>query len=75
MKRKINKLGEMLNKVYFDGKMPRCCTQSDIAVLQCVYNDLQAGKHPEFIQLNVKNVLENIGFLTAPKGIGWIVIS
>lgn len=71
---KLEKLGAMLNKVYFTGKMPRCCTQSDIAVLQCAYNELRAGKHPEFIQLNVKNILENMGFMTAPKGIGWIVI-
>lgn len=72
---KLDKLGAILNKCYFEGKFPKCCTPSDVAVLQCVYYELRDKKHPEFIQLNVKNVLENIGFLTAPKGIGWIVIS
>ena len=71
---KLQKLGAFLNKCYFDGKLPRCCTQSDIAVLQCVYNELREKKHPEFIQANVKTILENLGFITAPKGIGWIVI-
>ena len=71
---KLEKLGAMLNKCYFDGILPKCCTPSDVAVLQCVYNELKSKKHPEFIQLNVKRVLENIGFMTAPKGIGYIVI-
>ena len=71
---KMQKLGAFLNKCYFDGKLPRCCSQSDIAVLKCVYNELSEKKRPEFIQANVKTVLENLGFITAPKGIGWIVI-
>ena len=72
--KKINKLGEMLNKCYFEGKMPRCCSAADIAVLQIVYNELSAKKQPEFISANVKTILENMGFVTAPKGIGWIVV-
>ena len=71
---KIRKLGAMLNKCYFEGKMPKCCTQSDVAVLQCVYNELSAHKKPEFISMSVKTVLENLGFIVAPKGIGWIVV-
>ena len=71
---KLQKLGTMLNKCYFEGKLPKCATQSDIAILQCCYNDLSDKKHPEFVSLTVKNILENIGFMTAPKGIGWIVI-
>ena len=72
--RKINKLGEMLNKCYFEGKMPRCCSAADIAILQIVYNALSAGEKPEFISASVKTILENMGFIVAPKGIGWIVI-
>ena len=71
---KIRKLGAMLNKCYFEGKMPRCCSAADIAVLQIVYNALSAGKKPEFISASVKTILENMGFIVAPKGIGWIVI-
>lgn len=71
---KLQKLGAMLDKCYFEGKMPKCATQSDIAVLQCCYNKLAQNIRPEFINLTVKNILENIGFITAPKGIGWIVI-
>ena len=71
---KLNKLGAMLNKCYFEGSLPKCATQADVAILQCCYNDLAKKKHPEFISLTVKNILENIGFTTAPKGIGWIVV-
>lgn len=71
---KINKLGAFLNKYYFEGKMPKCATMADMSVLTCVYNELSAKKHPEFISANVKTILENMGFVTAPKGIGWIVV-
>ena len=71
---KLQKLGAMLNKCYFEGKTPKCATQADIAVLQCCYNELSAKKHPEFISASAKTILENMGFVTAPKGIGWIVV-
>lgn len=71
---KLRKLGALLDKCYYTGKIPKCCTPADIGVLQCVYNDLTANERPEFISANIKTVLENIGFMTAPHGIGWIVI-
>lgn len=72
---KLQKLCGMLEKCYYDGKLPKCCTPADVSTLLYCYNELKEKKHPEFISLPVKNVLENIGFMTAPKGIGWTVIS
>ena len=71
---KLNKLGAMLNKYYFEGKLPKCATQADVAILQCCYNDLIRKEHPEFISLNAKNILENIGYTTTTKETGWIVV-
>lgn len=70
----LQKLGDMLNKCYFEGKMPKCATMVDIAVLQCCYNALAKEKSAELISLSAKNILENMGFIVVPKGIGWIVI-
>lgn len=70
----IEKLGALLNKAYSQGSIPKCCTISDISTLQLCYNELVQGKHPEFIQVSVKNVLENMGFIVAPKGVGYVVI-
>jgi len=71
---KLQKLGGMLNKCYFDGKMPKCATMADIAVLQCCYNALAKKQRPELVSLSAKNILENMGFTVVPKGIGWIVL-
>ena len=71
---KLQKLGDMLNKYYFEGKIPKCATMADMAVLQCCYNELAKKKSAELISLSAKNILENIGFIVVPKGIGWIVI-
>jgi hypothetical protein len=71
---KLQKLGGILHKCYFEGKLPKCATPYDVAVLQCCYNELSKGGKPEFIEISVKTILENIGYITAPKGIGWIVI-
>lgn len=72
---KLQKLGAILNKCYFEGKLPNCCTVYDISVLQCCYNELAKNGHPEFIEISVKTILENIGYIIAPKGIGYIVIN
>lgn len=71
---KIEKFGSFLNKYYFQGKKPACASMSDMATLTCVYNDLKSGHKAEFVESSVKTILENMEFIVAPKGIGYIVI-
>lgn len=70
----MEKLHNFIEKVYQTGKLPKCCTIADFDVLVNVYNELLNHAQPEFISFSVKNILENCGIITSPKGIGWIAI-
>lgn len=71
---KIQKLAEILNKCYLEGKRPEGVSPHDVAVLYDCYVDLAKNGHPVIFAVSVKATLENIGYITAPKGIGWVVI-
>ena len=70
----MKKLHDLIEKAYETGKLPKCCTIADFDILVSVYNELVKHGRPEFIQLSVKNILENCGVIVAPKGIGWVAI-
>lgn len=70
----MKKLYNLIEKVYETGKLPKCCTITDFNILVSVYNELVKQGQSEFISFSVKNILENCGIMTAPKGIGWIVV-
>lgn len=68
----MKKFRDMLEKIIDTGKVPKCCTMSDVYALFDVYNDLVTTGKSEFIQHSVKTILENCKINVAPKGIGWI---
>ena len=70
----MKKLYNLIEKVYETGKLPKCCTIADFDIIVSIYNELVKGEHPEFISFSVKKILDNCDIMTAPKGIGWIVI-
>ena len=74
-KSKLETLGTMLNEYHFYGNLPKCCSMADMATLQCCYNELSENGKPEFVQSNVKTILENIGYIVAPYKIGYKVIA
>lgn len=70
----MKKLYNLIEKVYQTGHLPKCCTIADFNIIVSVYNEIIKGKNPEFISFSVKKILDNCGIMTAPKGIGWIVV-
>lgn len=44
---------------------------SDITELYRIYSMIILGDKPEFINGNVKNILDKCGIKTVQKGIGW----
>ena len=69
----MEKLKNIIKAYIMYGMLPKDTSYSDMRTLVDIYNELVDGKNPEFIQFNVKKVLDTCGILTAPKGIGWIV--
>ena len=70
----MKKLYNLIEKVYETGKLPKGCTIADFNIIVSIYNEIIKDKHSEFISFSVKKILDNCGIMTAPKGIGWVVI-
>lgn len=45
---------------------------TDIRELYRVWQQLNCGNKPEFINANVKRVLDKFKIATEPKGVGWV---
>lgn len=67
----MKKLYSILEKWYNSGIKPAFCTPCDMETLTLVYNDLVKVKKADFIQENVKRILDACGIKTAVYGIGW----
>jgi hypothetical protein len=71
----MKKLREYLKK-WMDGQKVKglYVTPTDIYILIDIYNAMANKEKPEFIQENVKKVLDKCGIKTKEKGIGWQVV-
>lgn len=63
----MEKLRKLLEKIIDFGKLPKNCSLVDVDILFSVYNELARHEYPEFISLNVKNILEKCGIMTAQR--------
>lgn len=68
----MDKLKKLLERAYFEGKIPKHLSVYDISILSEVYGELKEGKKPEFINQSVHDTLEKCGIKTMVTGIGWV---
>ena len=66
------KLKEILEKIFETGNLPKNITPYEADRLVDIYNDLLSGRKSEFIESNIKDVLDSCGIKTEAKGVGWV---
>ena len=69
----MKKLRNIIIEVYDSGKLPKGMTLYDFREIERVYEDLLLKRQSEFINEEIKPLLERLGFKTKEKGVGWVV--
>lgn len=69
----MKKLRNIIIEVYDSGKLPKGMTLYDFRVIEIIYEDLLHKRQSEFINEEIKPLLERLGFKTKEKGVGWVV--
>lgn len=71
----MKKLEKYLTK-WLAGETVKGITVTLTTIRECetIYNELKSGNKPEFINGDVKTILDKCGIKTVEKGIGWKVV-
>ena len=68
----MKKLKALIEKSYEVGKLPYGIPLYSFRVLESVYDALSQNQTKEFINSDVKMVLDKCGIKTKERGIGWV---
>lgn len=68
----MKKLREIIENAHYNGKLPKGFTPYMIETLIGVYNDLARSGAAEFIESEIRDILNKCGIRTEEHGIGWI---
>ena len=69
----MKKLRNIIIEVYDSGKLPKGMTLYDFRVIEVIYEDLLHKRQSEFINEEIKPLLERSGLKVKEKGVGWVV--
>ena len=69
----MKKLKNIIEKIIYDGKFPKGITPYMVDVLIDIYNNINNDTKTEFIEKDIKILLDKCGIKTKEHGIGWIV--
>ena len=68
----MKKLKDIIEKIIYDGKFPKGITPYMVDVLIDIYNNINNDTETEFIEKDIKILLDKCGIKTKEHGIGWI---
>ena len=68
----MKKLKALIERAYEVGKLPYRIPLGSFRILENVYNALSQKQTKEFINSDVKMVLDKCGIKTRERGIGWV---
>lgn len=68
----MKKLKNIIEKIIYDGKFPKGITPYMLDILIDIYNNINNDTETEFIQKDIKILLDKCGIKTTEHGIGWI---
>lgn len=68
----MKKLKNIIEKIIYDGKFPKGITPYMVDVLIDIYNNINNDIETEFIEKDIKILLDKCGIKTKEHGIGWI---
>lgn len=68
----MKKLKNIIEKIIYDGKFPKGITPYMVDVLIDIYNNINNDTETEFIEKDIKILLDKCGIKTKEYGIGWI---
>lgn len=68
----MKKLKNIIEKIIYDGKLPKRITPYMVDVLINIYNNINNDTETEFIEKDIKILLDKCGIKTKEHGIGWI---
>lgn len=68
----MKKLKALIERAYEIGKLPHRIPLASFQILENVYNALSQKQTKEFINSDVKMVLDKCGIKTRERGIGWV---
>lgn len=68
----MKKLKALIDKAYESGKLPYGIPLYSFRVLERIYDALSTRQAKEFINGDVKMVLDKCGIKTRERGIGWV---
>lgn len=69
----MKKLRNIIIEVYDSGKLPKGMTLHGFRVIEIIYEDLLHKRQSEFINEEIKPLLERSGLKVKEKGVGWVV--
>ena len=69
----MKKLRNIIIEAYDSGKLPKGMTLYDFRVIEVIYEDLLHKRQSEFINEEIKPLLEHSGLKVKEKGVGWVV--
>ena len=69
----MKKLRNIIIEAYDSGKLPKGMTLYDFRVIEIIYEDLLYKRQSEFINEEIKPLLECSGLKVKEKGVGWVV--
>lgn len=68
----MEKLRDILEKIFDDGKLPKNITPYMAGRLYDIYNSLISGREESFIEAEINDILSKCGIKTRIQGVGWI---
>ena len=68
----MKKLKNIIEKIIYDRKFPKGITPYMVDVLINIYNNINNDTETEFIEKDIKILLDKCGIKTKEHGIGWI---
>lgn len=68
----MKKLKNIIEKIIYDGKFPKGITPYMVDVLIDIYNNINNDTKTEFIEKDIKILLDKCGIKTKEHGIGWM---
>ena len=68
----MKKLKNIIEKIIYDGKFPKGITPYMVDVLIDIYNNINNDIETEFIEKDIKILLDKCGIKTKEHGIGWM---
>ena len=71
----MEKLKQIIDKAYNEGKIPRGLSLLDFRLLESIYISLTEKRSYEFIQAAILPILDRYKIKYKERGIGWMVYS